>query len=77
MAYTISPRPLNKVEHFMTVMDNLERKHDSVPESVLIDELMKDPRFTRMGTSIFIDKMSQSGVIYLALPGRYKLVPRS
>ena len=74
MAYIISPRPLNKVEHFITTIGNLGGKHNSVSKSALIDELIKDPRFTLTGADILIDKMYERGVIYQPLPDYYKLV---
>ena len=74
MASTISPRPLNKHEYFLTTMDNLQQKHNLVPESALISELMKDPRFTRISVRIFIDNMHEHGVIYQPSPDHYRLV---
>ena len=55
-------------------MDNLQQKHNLVPESVLISELMKDPRFTRIGVRIFIDNMNEHGVIYQPSSDHYRLV---
>ena len=55
-------------------MDNLQQKHNLVPESALISELMKDPRFTRISVRIFIDNMHEHGVIYQPSPDHYRLV---